>query len=292
MNNFKNTVILLLSTIVLVESAVLISVLFRSQRRPAKPVERAVPRPAPVPAPPAEEAAPVAQRKEPQVPLQGKIVLILDDWGYNLRHRPFLVDNDFHVTISVLPFKPYSGTVAKLANDKNKDVIVHMPMEPHDKENYGLEERMLSVEMRPADVVKLLAEAFVSVPFAKGLSNHMGSRATEDAALMSTVMIYLKKRNLFFVDSLVTPASVCAEEARRLGVAFAQRDVFIDNENDDAAIRRGLEELAQKARAHGVAVGIGHDRPLTIQVLEQEIPRLEREGLRFVTVSEALREKP
>jgi len=170
-------------------------------------------------------------------------------------------------------------------------VIVHMPMEPHDKESYGLEERMLSVGMRPSEVITLLDEAFVSVPFAKGISNHMGSRATEDPRLMATVMAYLKKRRLLFVDSLVTPESVGAATARRKGVACTQRDVFIDNVNDPQAIRVQLEELAAKARANGIAVGLGHDRPATIRVLEEEIPRLQRAGFRFLNVSEALREK-
>ncbi len=289
MNDSKNAVILLLSVIVLVQAAVLFYVFGRSERRPVRPVAR---REAPAPLPPVKEAqGPIVEKEEPAAPLQGKIVLILDDWGYNLRHRHFIVDNDFHVTLSILPFKPYSGIIAKLAYDKDKDVIVHLPMEPHDKENYGLEEKMLSGGMRSGDVIKLLDEAFVSVPFAKGISNHMGSKATEDAALMRTVMTYLKKRRLLFVDSLVTPESVCSGVARRVGICFTQRDVFIDNENDAAAIRARLEELAGKARADGVAVGIGHDRPLTVRVLEEEIPRLEREGFRFINVSEALREK-
>ena len=289
MNNTKNTVILLFSAIVLVQSAVLLYVFLRPERSPARPAARDE---APAVLPPVEEAlAPVVKREEPAAPLQGKIVLILDDWGYNLRHRHFIVENDFHVTLSVLPFKPYSETIAKLAYDKDKDVIVHMPMEPHDKERYGLEEKMLSVGMRAADAVKMLDEAFVSVPFAKGISNHMGSRATEDASLMRTVMAYLKRRKLFFVDSLVTPTSVGGHAAGRAGVPFTQRDVFIDNVNDADAIRVQLDELAEKARADGIAVGLAHDRPLTIRVLEEEIPRLQREGFRFINVSEALREK-
>ena len=289
MNNTKNTVILLLSAIVLVQSAVLLYVFLRPERRPARPAARDE---APAVLPPVEEAlAPVVKREEPAAPLQGKIVLILDDWGYNLRHRHFIVENDFHVTLSILPFKPYSETIAKLAYDKDKDVIVHMPMEPHDKERYGLEEKMLSVGMRSADAVKMLDEAFVSVPFAKGISNHMGSKATEDASLMRMVMAYLKRRKLFFVDSLVTPTSVGGHAAGRAGVPFTQRDVFIDNVNDADAIRVQLDELAEKARADGIAVGLAHDRPLTIRVLEEEIPRLQREGFRFINVSEALREK-
>jgi len=295
MNNSKNTWILFLSLIVILQALVLLYVFGRGELRRAPAAQRRE-----APAGPEEEKKPgvVPERKpaavgkeEPAVPARGRIVLILDDWGYNLRNRDFIVGNDFPVTLSVLPFKPYSQVVANLAHDKNKDVILHMPMEPYDKERYGLEEKMLSVGMSASDAVRLLDEAFVSVPFAKGMSNHMGSRATEDASLMRVVMARLKTRGLFFVDSLVTSKSVCHAVARDLGVAFLQRNVFIDNENDATAIRQRLIELAGKARSNGIAVGVGHDRPLTIRVLEEMIPELEREGFRFVGVSEALRER-
>jgi len=290
-NNSKNTVIFLLSVIVLVQAAVLLYVM----RRPGagtRVTRPAAPRPIAEPAAPVPEAEPrIVPAKEPAVPLQGRIVLILDDWGYSMRHRSFILENDFHVTLAVLPFKAYSGVIAKLAYDKDKDVIIHLPMEPHDKEKYGLEERTLESGMADAEIVALLDEAFVSVPFAKGVSNHMGSRATEDAPLMRSVMVYLRERKLFFVDSLVTSKSICSATARRVGLDFMQRDVFIDYENDAAVIRAQLQALAEKARTKGIAVGIGHDRPLTIRVLEEEMPRLEREGFRFINVSEALGER-
>lgn len=46
--------------------------------------------------------------------------------------------------------------------------------------------------------------------------------------------------------------------------------------------------LADSARKSGFVVGIGHPHPATAQVLAEEIPRLGREGIRFVTVSELL----
>ena len=295
MNNFKNAVIVILSLIILVQAAFLISLLSRREQvRPRKVVKRAtlvVPREVTRPA--VKPPAPAAVPSEPAVkPIKGpaKIAIVLDDWGYNLKNRKFITDNDFRVTVSVLPFKTFSTTIAQLAYHKNKDIIIHMPMEPRNKENYGLEEQTLLTTMDKRTLVRLLRDAEASVPYAKGLSNHMGSAATEDIVLMKTVMEYLKKRNLFFLDSLVTPRTVCKDTAEKLRVGFAARDVFIDNESDPVYIREQMLKLAKEAQRKGVAIGIGHDRPNTISVLNEVIPVLQAQGYQFINLSEAIKE--
>ena len=290
MNNFKNFVIFVLSLIILVQAAFLIDLL--SHRQALKPKE--APKKAEVAVPAQPAVIPGAVEKAIPVPMVGpgvvlgKIALVLDDWGYNLKNKNFITDNDYHVTISILPFRAYSTHIAQLAYHKNKDVIVHMPMEPLNKENYKLEENTLLTGMDKKTVVRLLGDAFSVVPYAKGLSNHMGSRATEDPRLMKIVFEYLKNNNFFFLDSLVTSQSVCRRLAKSFGIGFTQRDIFIDNDSDPASIKDQLYKLAKRAQRTGVAVGIGHDRSTTIAVLKEVIPQLEREGYQFVNLSQVL----
>lgn len=286
MNNFKNFVIFILSLIILVQAAFLMH--FISQREPEKRkkgiAQKVLPKLEKIPS----EIKPVPAVTHLPQKVEGKIVIILDDWGYNLKNRDFITDNDYHVTISILPFREYSTQIAKLAHLNNKDVIVHMPMEPHNKENYGLEENTLLTTMDKKTLTHWLDAAFEVVPYAKGLNNHMGSKATEDMRLMTVVLEYLKEKHLFFLDSLVTSHTVGRGLARKLRMAFAQRDVFIDNENDPFYIRDQLHKLAERAKQMGFAVGIGHDRPVTVAVLEDLIPKLEKDGYQFVYLSEVV----
>jgi len=286
MNNFKNFVIVVLSAMIIIQSAFLIYLLKRGAQTGKK---RTV---APTSAPVKEKARalrspemPKASIVKPKVRL-GKIAIVLDDWGYNLKNRDFITDNDFSLTLSVLPFKPFSTEVARLAHQKNKDVIVHMPMEPHNKDDYGLEEKTLLTTMDRDTVLKMLDLAFESVPYARGISNHMGSMATENTRLMRIVLDYLKKHEMLFLDSLVTPRSVCRKIAQGLKLRYAQRNVFIDNESDRAYIRSQLDKLAFMAKIKGMAIGIGHDRVNTIAVLKEAIPELEAQGYEFVNLSE------
>jgi len=287
MNQLKNLAIIVLSIFVLAQSVLLFHLLAqrRAQRfqkitKELKVWETEVST--------AQKLKEKEREKEKAKPREtiGKIAIVLDDWGYNLKNSDFITRNNFHVTLSVLPFKAYSTQVAKLAYAANKDVIIHMPMEPKNKENYGLEENTLLSGMDKKKILSLLDDAFKNVPHALGLSNHMGSRATEDAALMRVVLTYLKQRQCFFLDSLVTSKSVGRATARNLKMVFFKRDVFIDNESDPSYIRQQILELAQKAKRDGFAIGIGHDRPQTIAVLKQTILQLQAEGYQFVNLSE------
>ncbi len=289
MNGFKNFIICLLSVIILVQSAFLIYFLRRQAPREkiARPASMAVPVRGKTP-----EIAPVAPpEKIPSKPALGKIVLVLDDWGYNLKNRSFITDNDFHVTLSILPFHPFSTQIADLAAQNHKGVMIHMPMEPHNKENYGLEERTLLTTMDRATILKTLDAAYGTVPHARGVNNHMGSKATEDVRFMKIVLEYLKKKEMFFLDSYVTPRSVCRKLARNLKIPFAEREVFIDNESDPAYIRAQVLKLAARAKRVGLAIGIGHDRPNTVAVLKEIIPQLEAEGYQFVNLCDIIQQE-
>ena len=52
-----------------------------------------------------------------------------------------------------------------------------------------------------------------------------------------------------------------------------------------------LEEGARFAREHGQVVVIGHDKSATIEAIRRSAPKLKREGIVFVKVTELL-EKP
>lgn len=145
------------------------------------------------------------------------------------------------------------------------------------------------VSMDESEIKNIVERDLDSLKAIKGVSNHMGSLATEDVRTMDVIFSALKKRGLYFLDSVVTSASVCDRLAKKRGLRFAKRDVFLDNEEDPAYIKRQINKLKMKARSSGQAIGIGHDRRLTLEVLAEVIPELKKEGYKFVFVSELAR---
>ena len=129
------------------------------------------------------------------------------------------------------------------------------------------------------------------VAAARGVNNHMGSRATADAPTMRDVMEVLRDHGLYFLDSRTTSETVAERVARENGVPALRRDVFLDVVSEPDAVRRALEQAVARARAQGSAVAIGHVHPLTLELLAVELPRIASE-VKLVRPSQLLRADP
>lgn len=213
-----------------------------------------------------------------------KIAIVIDDWGYTFKNMPIMGNIKYPLTAAVLPNLPFSSRVAKGLYERGFEVILHLPMEP--KEKYALEKNTILISMGDETIKKIIAEALSSVSFAKGVSNHQGSRATEDPRTMEIVFRELKKRRLYYLDSFVSRNSACIDLAHKMHLPIARRDVFLDNFEDPVYIKLQINKLKSKARMHGEAIGIGHDRKNTLKVISEVMPQLEKEGYSFVFLSE------
>jgi len=218
---------------------------------------------------------------------RGKIAIVIDDWGYNLDNLYLADEIKYPFTVSILPRLDYSKAVALELHKRGFQVILHLPMEPHEK--FRLEKNTIMTFMDEQEIIKIIAQDLADIHYAQGVSNHMGSKATEDLRTMSIVLNELKRRNIFFLDSFVSPKTVCAALAAKLHAGFARRDVFLDNREDPEYIKGQIFKLKRKAQMYGQAIGIGHDRKITLEVLKETMPELEKEGYKFVFVSELVK---
>lgn len=225
---------------------------------------------------------------KPKVPPKAKVAIVLDDWGYNLKNIADVLQINEPLTLAILPNLRYSTTIAKKAKASNLEVILHMSMEPKSKD-IRLESNTLYTTMNENKIKEHLAKALKSVPYASGISNHEGSKATEDERLMQVVFSELKRRKLYFLDSLVTNDSVCEFLAREVELKFAQRSVFLDNEDNCPYIKNQFEQLIDIAIKTGDAIGVGHCKANTIAVLKDMLPKFEEDGIELVYVSDLVR---
>jgi polysaccharide deacetylase 2 family uncharacterized protein YibQ len=68
-------------------------------------------------------------------------------------------------------------------------------------------------------------------------------------------------------------------------VPHADRDIFLDNEQDAAAVDQQLARTEEVARRRGYAIAIGHPHDGTIAALARWLPTLARRGFVLVPVS-------
>jgi polysaccharide deacetylase 2 family uncharacterized protein YibQ len=271
-----------------------------------KPPYEAGAKPVPPPAPEAKrEPAPAAKEKEVAVKeappketapkeapvtarrrIHGQVALIVDDMGNSMEALEAIVGLKEAVTVAVLPYSPLAQETARAAHDNNLEVLLHLPLESLNNHDAATDtEGMITAAMSPDEIVQSFETSLARVPYAAGVNNHMGSKFTADAGLMRTLLLPLKEKGLFFVDSRTSAQSVAYKEALRMGVPAVERNIFLDADADRSRIRSRLVELFKLARKKGWALGICHPYPETLEALRTSFSQFADYDLEVVPVS-------
>lgn len=239
-------------------------------------------RPQPLEAP--KTAAPMQAKEKQQ-----RVAIVIDDIGFDMKAVRELADIPAPIAFSILPYSPHCADASTYLHERKKDILLHLPMEPHGYPQTSPGRGALHVSMDEEGIVGQLAEDLALVPYASGANNHMGSRFMEDAVRLEMVMAELKKRGLFFIDSRTSPRTAGKEAALRTAIPFAERDIFIDHASGYQAARAALRK-ASSHRKNGdkPLLLIGHPRKETIRAIQDVLPEWEKEGITVVRIKECL----
>ena len=226
--------------------------------------------------------------EKPTPIMRGVIGIVIDDFGYrNDEISDGFLELDARLTYAIIPGHRYSTSFGEKAVESGYEVIVHMPMENTGK-TYGEEEFVLMTAMDNETIQRRLNNAIEEIPTAIGMNNHQGSKASADQNIMSNVAKVMKERGLFFLDSRTTIETIGETTMEVFGVPTARRNIFLDNEDDEEKIEKQLMKLVKRSEEVGSAIGIGHVKPKTLNVLSDQIPKLKKKGYKFEFVSNML----
>lgn len=232
------------------------------------------------------EPSPNGDQTMPHPQPEPKVAIILDDGGYGNGYTEKILSLEGDLTLAILPNTPFAAYTAVRGAEEGFEILLHMPMEISvtAKPFPG----QITTAMEESEIQQLTREALAQIPGITGVNNHTGSLYTRNREHMDMFLKILKEQDLFFVDSRTIIGSVGYEAAVAMGIPAAARDIFLDHDGSQQSIRKQFQALIDRAKTKGHAIGIGHFRHNTATVLEQELPRLEAEGVRLVHVSELL----
>ncbi len=215
-----------------------------------------------------------------------RIAIIIDDLGYQLIAGERVIALPGPVACAILPGAPRARHLANAANERGKEVLLHLPMQATGRES-RVEATRITLDMSRSKFAATFDAAFDAVPHVIGINNHRGSLLTRHPGHMRWLMEELLEREgLFFVDSFTTHESVALQIAAELGVHARKRDVFLDPDSTTQTLQREYNRLKSVARKRGNAIAIGHPYEATLALLERELPLLAEQGFDLVPVSE------
>lgn len=217
------------------------------------------------------------------------VAIVLDDLGDDRAVLEPFLKMEYPLTFAVMPQQRYSHEITEDIWHSGKEVILHMPMEPERQELINDYNVKLVKGMSEAEIIGFMDYALAEVDLAVGINNHMGSLFTKQKKEMRHLFNYLKSNNLFFLDSKTTRDSIGKELAKEIGLAYLSRDVFLDSEPNELAIKEQIKRLKELAIKQGRAIAIGHiNRPETVRVLIEELPKFLDDGIGLVFLSDLL----
>lgn len=210
---------------------------------------------------------------------QARLAIIIDDMA-NISQVKALQALNLKVNPSFFPSDKNHIDTPKLAL-KFDFYMVHLPLAAI---NYAKPEldtlNPNDTQERIFKKIKQIKKDFKDLKF---INNHTGSLFTSNEEAMKKLYKAFEKEGLIFVDSKTIASSKAPKVAKVLGQIYIQRDVFLDNQDDVAYIKKQLIDAVKLAKKKGFAIAIGHPRKNTFKALEQSKDLLDSVELVYLS---------
>ena len=224
----------------------------------------------------------------PVVSRSGRLAIVIDDCGYDMDSLNKMTALSQKISFAVFPNRELSAAALKRIKDRNKEALLHLPMEPINRSQQS-EKVTILVDMSDDTIKKITSDALAQLPGVAGVNNHQGSRATADERVMRAVLSVVKEQGLFFLDSRTHHTTFAHQTAARMGIKSGTSLAFIDSEANVASIKNSIRQAGERALKEGSYIAIGHARPQTATALSEMVGELEKMGVELVFVSELLK---
>ena len=193
-----------------------------------------------------------------------KLAIIMDDISTNAQASE-LKKLSIKVTPSIFPPEKQHPKTAELAKEFSV-YMVHLPLQAL---NYTNEKantlRTGDSKEKISQRIKDIKKDFKGVKY---INNHTGSGFTSDFKSTLALLDELKNSEIYFIDSLTTNKSTVLDASKKLGLKYAYRDVFLDNEQNVSKILKMINNAVAVAKKDGVAIAICHPYKSTFEALK------------------------
>lgn len=211
---------------------------------------------------------------------KAKLVIIIDDMA-NAQQAKKLKALNLKLIPSFFPPDKTHKNTPQLAS-KFDFYMVHLPLAPLHYKKIELD--TLNPNDSEERILKKLEQVKKDFKDLKFINNHTGSLFTSDEKAMRKLYKALIKENLVFVDSKTIENTKVSKIAKEMGQIYIQRDIFLDNKDDIAYIKKQLSNAVKIAQKKGFAIVIGHPRKNTFKALEESKALLK--SVKLVYLSE------
>jgi len=224
----------------------------------------------------------------------GKLAIVIDDFGESRAGVKEMMSIERHLTFAIMPFLTHSTEDSTLSTQKGFEVIIHLPMEPEKGKLSWVGPRPI-LDASPSDEIKKIVEDSIkSVPTAVGANIHMGSKASSNERVVTSVLEVIQAQKFYFLDSKTSIKRIPLKVATEKGIPCFENNFFLDSTQSIDKIKSNIRKAGEHALKNGKAIAIGHvgaeGGKVTAQAIKEMLPELDEKGIQLVYLSELLKE--
>ena len=226
------------------------------------------------------------------VTVKARLALIINDYGAapDLSREFATLPGTF--TAAVKSNMEGAKSWADEARRAGMEVIVNLPLEPKNFPTRDPGAGAILVDQSGREIRKLVSEAIDTLRPVTGVKTFMGGLAVEDRDVMRPVLEEIAGEKLFFLDATGSTYSTVRELAHEIRLphyVISSLSEVDEGYENAGTIGIRFDSLVEACRAKGYAIGVIHARPGTLEALRQRLPRLAREGIVVLGLSEVMK---
>lgn len=217
---------------------------------------------------------------------QPTVSLVLGGLGINYTHTISAIEElPPEVTLSFAPHARGLQTWVKRARDAGHEVLIELPLEPHNHGRLRPHANTLQAGADTATNLANLENVLARVHGYFGVINYQGDKFAADPDASKAMFEALRARGVAFIEDGSLPGDGLKTAASETGARFAKADIVVDARMEADAMQSQLAALEAAALENGGALGTAIGYPLTIDIVQEWTMRLEDKGILLAPAS-------
>jgi polysaccharide deacetylase 2 family uncharacterized protein YibQ len=232
------------------------------------------------------EVIPISKNKKNKSHPQ--ISIIVTNLGLNRRSTELALSLPKQIALGFLPYTKSLKPLLNKAQNKGHEIYLYLPMQTSQSEdNPGRYSLMRNLPLEENEVrLNVILNSHAKYD---GVYSNFKESFTADKKSSEAILDQLNDIGLIFVLGKNYENNLPRHIKSNNNIIAT--NIIIDLEPDKEIIKKELDKLIKIAKSEGTALGYAQGLILTIEMLRDWVPLLEKQGVKLVPISELLKER-
>ncbi len=183
---------------------------------------------------------------------------------------------------SYVPYKEYANNPLIMKHN----ILLNIPLEPINYPEDDPDPEALLIENGDQENLARLGTILDRAQNYHAVYSSYDEKYTNSNKEAKDLLRSLKNKKIIYLSGLTDKNALIYQIANKINFSILENDIILDSTISREEISAKLLELERQAQNSGAAVAIGGSYPVTIELLNEWIPKLADKGIKLLSIQE------